>query len=178
MIILYPTDTSYAIGCDARSEKDINEIFEIKKRDRVKTLPLISSSIEMVDDWFELEGQARKIALKYWPGPLTLVLPVKKSGLSSLVVKDGCAAVRVPSSEQSRALSMDIGAPIVSTSANISGGGCSYSVKDALSSLGSKSKIVGRIIDAGELARSGPSTIVQIKGDKIKILRQGVICLK
>jgi L-threonylcarbamoyladenylate synthase len=178
MIILYPTDTSYALGCDARSKEDVDKIFEIKNRELCKTLPLIASDIKMVKEWFKLDGKSKEIAETYWPGPVTLILSVKKNGLTESVIRDGCSAVRVPYSYEARALSKEIGAPIVSTSANVSGSKNSYTIKSALDGIGKKSNKINRIIDVGELPQSKPSTIVQIKDNKIKILRQGEVCLK
>ena len=190
MIFIYPTDTAYALGCDARDEKAVKKIFEIKSRDKLKTLPLIASSIEMVFNWCEFSDIALEIAKKYWPGPLTLVLPVKKKidsiaslstaslqndKLSLLVIKDGCVAIRVPDSEEARNLSKKLASPIVSTSANKAGDNNLYSIKEVKKSLGDKFDLVDKIIDKGELEEKIPSTIIQIQNNKIKILRKGQI---
>lgn len=207
MIIIYPTDTAYAIGCDARDRSAVKGVFEIKGRDQSKILPLIAADTKMVRQWCELDGQAKELADKYWPGPLTLVLPVKKheiprlcpvsrdsapatsagrrddgyflnGALSESVINDGCVAIRVPDSKEARDLSREIGAPIVSTSANKSGDKNSYSAEEARVSLGEAMKKVDRVIDAGPLPERGVSTMVKVCDNKIEIIRQGVIEIK
>ena len=66
MIFIYPTDTAYAIGCDARDEEAIKKIFKIKGREKHKTLPLIASDIDMVKQWCNLSGKAEQLAEQYW----------------------------------------------------------------------------------------------------------------
>ena len=203
MIYIYPTDTSYALGCDARDSASVKKIFEIKGRAESKTLPLIAADIAMARQWCDLSGKAEELAQKYWPGPLTLVLPLKKQtlkqsqilkpstsagrqvqddevqsdDLSSSVLIDGCAAIRVPDCETARNLSQEIGAPIVSTSANKSGDKNSYSVEEARASLGDKMSMVDRIIDIGALEKKEPSTIVKIEGYEVRVLRKGKISI-
>ncbi len=178
MIFVYPTDTAYAVGCDARDKNAVEQIFKIKQRDKFKPLPLIASSIFMAEEWCDFSGKALNFAKKYWPGPVTFILPVKKKGLSDLVISQGSIAIRVPDLPQARKLSELIGAPIVSTSANSSGDKNPYSIQDVKKSLGSKINIIDKIIDAGELAKKPPSTIVLIKNNKIKILRHGEVKIK
>lgn len=177
-IIIYPTDTAYALGCDARSVEAVAQIFVIKGRVETKALPLIAADINMVREWCELSGPAEILAEKYWPGPLTLVLPVKKIGLAAAVISDGGVAIRVPDAAEARALAQEIGAPIVSTSANKAGGSNCYSVPEVRASLGEAINKVGRIIDLGELPERPVSTIVKVCDNKIEIIRQGVIKIK
>ena len=175
MIYIYPTDTAYALGCDGRDGQAIKKIFEIKGRQESKTLPLIAADIEMVRDWCELSEKAEELAEKYWPGPLTLVVPIKKQGLSKSVMQDNQTAIRVPNSEEARNLSKHIGAPICSTSANKSGNENCYSIDEVRASLGDGIKLVDEIIDKGALEKKEASTIVKIEGSKAVVLRKGAI---
>ncbi|MBU2576044.1 threonylcarbamoyl-AMP synthase [Patescibacteria group bacterium] len=177
MIFVYPTDTAYALGCDARDDYAVRKIFEIKKRKQEKTLPLIASSIEMARDWCELSGKAEDLAKKYWPGALTLVLPVKKQGLSALVVNNGAVAIRVPDSKDARDLSEKLGALIVSTSANKAGDENPYSIEDVKKSLSNKINLVDQIIDKGELKKRESSTIIKIDKDNIEVVRKGAVSI-
>lgn len=177
-IIIYPTDTAYALGCDARDDEAVKRIFAIKGRDQAKTLPLVAADINMVREWCDLAGQAQALAEKYWPGPLTLVLPVKKAGLAKAVMAEGAVAIRVPDVKEARALAQEIGAPLVSTSANQSGDKNFYSLPDVRASLGNASKEVDRIIDIGQLPQRPVSTIVKVCDNKVEVIRQGVIKIK
>lgn len=188
-VIIYPTDTAYALGCDARDDDAVRQIFKIKGREDTKTLPLIASNIDMVQEWCDLSGKAEELAQKYWPGPLTLVLPIKKheilrgrmppqdDGLSQSVINEGSVAIRVPDSKEAQELSEKLGAPIVSTSANLSGDNNPYSIDDARASLGDNMGLVDKIIDKGKLEKQEPSTIVKINNDEIEVLREGSIKL-
>lgn len=176
-VIIYPTDTAYALGCDATNEQAVAKIFAIKGRDQAKTLPLIAADIGMVREWCDLAGQAQALAEKYWPGPLTLILPVKKPGLASAVMAEGAVAIRVPDQPEARALAQEIGAPLVSTSANQSGDKIFYSLPDVRVSLGGAIKAVDRVIDIGELPERPVSTMVKVCDNKVEILRKGIIDL-
>lgn len=176
-VIIYPTDTAYAIGCDARDQEAVKAIFEIKGRNQSKALPLIASDISMVRQWCELAGQAEELADKYWPGPLTLVLPVKQEGLSGDVRHEGTVAIRVPGNKIARDLSRECGAPIVSTSANKSGDKNPYSLEEVRASLGEAMEKVNRVIDAGPLPPHGVSTLARLERGKIEVIRPGIVNL-
>jgi len=177
-IIIYPTDTAYALGCDARDQEAAERVFEIKGRSQSKTLPLIAADVAMVRQWCTLAGQAKKLADKYWPGPLTLVLPVKLEGLSPAVINKGSVAIRVPGNKIARHLSQEIGAPLISTSANKSGDKNLYSLAEVRASLGEAMNKVDYVIDAGALPSQGVSTVVKVCDNEIDIIRQGEIEIK
>jgi len=177
-VIVYPTDTAYALGCDATNESAVKKVFEIKVREESKTVPLIAGDIEMVKTWAELSDVSLKFAQEYWPGPLTLVLPVKKEGLAPSVVKDGLVAVRVPAYKTARELSRSLGAPLVSTSANKAGEANCYSIESIKQSLGSSFKLVDYVIDQGELAGGEVSTIAKVWNNEVTIIRDGAIKLQ
>lgn len=177
-IFIYPTDTAYALGCDARDTEAVGRIFAIKGRDQGKALPLIAADIAMVRKWCELSGPAAELAEKYWPGPLTLVLPVKKSGLAAAVIAEGGVAIRVPDQREARALAQEIGAPLVATSANRSGDKNFYTIAEVRGSLGKALDSVQRVIDIGPLPERPVSTIVKVCDNKVEVIREGGIKIK
>src|SRR3989338_1076856 len=75
-VLIYPTETAYALGCDAANQKAVDLIFKIKKRPENKTLPLIADSLTMVKKYCRLSTAEERLAKKYWPGPLTLILRI------------------------------------------------------------------------------------------------------
>ncbi|MBI1961220.1 MAG: threonylcarbamoyl-AMP synthase [Candidatus Sungbacteria bacterium] len=177
-VIVYPTDTAYAIGCDAMNESAVKKIFEMKGREQSKTLPLIAADTDMVRTWAEMPEKAEELAQQHWPGPLTLVLPAKKQGLAPPTVKDGWVAIRVPDNMIATDLSREAGVPIVATSANASGSGPYYSIADVRASLGPASEPVDCYVDGGVLPNKRVSTIVKVwDTNHIEIIREGAVKL-
>ncbi len=174
-IIVYPTETSYAIGCDARNGAAVSRIFEVKKRSRAKSLPVIVASKNMALAYADFTALGALLASRYWPGPLTLVAQCKVLGLSrGIIAEDGSLALRVSSHETARVLSQMLGAPLVATSANLSGGAEAYCLQDVRTEFGVG---VDWYLDGGLLPLSPPSTIVDVRGEQSRVLRQGVITL-
>lgn len=190
-LIIYPTETAYALGCDATNQKAVDLVFKIKHRPKNKPLPLIASSLAMVRRYCRLSATEERLARRYWPGPLTLVvpslrsLPAGKAGrglrgglVKGVVAKNGTVAIRVSSHPIARELSRGLGRPIVSTSANISGKGESYSVEEVkgqLKNVGADNYPPILVIDGGRLPKRKTSTIMKIEKGKVKILRQGEV---
>ena len=175
-VIVYPTDTAYALGCDATNEIAVAKIFQIKAREADKTLPVIVASAAMAEEWADFSEEAKRLAEEYWPGPLTLVLPMKKSGLVRAVVGEGnFIALRVPNNDMARQLSAELGKPIISTSANKAGAGPFYNMEAVKQSLAESLFLINDFIDAGELPVADVSTMVKVCDNKVTVIRQGVI---
>lgn len=150
-LLIYPTETAYALGCDATDARAVRALFRLKGRERGKPLPLIVASRAMVERYAHLTPLARRLAARYWPGALTIVLPQlrhsegRARGIShhgkvaalapGIVSPDGSIALRISSHPIARALSQRLGRPIVSTSANRSGQPPCYTIPSALHSL-------------------------------------------
>lgn len=178
-VVVYPTETAYAIGCDATNQKAVDLVFKMKKRVKSKTLPLIVGSFAMVKKFCQMSAIEEKLAKIYWPGALTMVLNVVPNGLAKgIVAKDGTVAIRVSGNKMARKLSRGLGRPLVSTSANLAGEVECYSLEEVKRHFGchserSEESLV--LLDGGKLKKQKPSTIVKIVNGKIKILRQGEI---
>ncbi len=173
-VIVYPTDTAYGLGCDALNKKAVKRIYKIKNRPAAKALPTIVGSLNLAKKFFKFTPQELRLAKKYWPAPLSLVLEIKGSGFG---IRDSGLriAVRVPDSKIARFLSSKLDRPIVSTSANISGKGECYSIKDVLKQFENKKHQPDLILDGGKLKKRKPSTIIQVKDGEIEILRKGPV---
>jgi L-threonylcarbamoyladenylate synthase len=167
-VIVFPTDTAYGIGCDATDRAAVRRVFAIKGRVRGKALPMIVADLKMAQKFFRISKFEFRISKKYWPGPLSIVLPVRSKKIAKEALYRGTAAVRVPDSRLARALSKKLGAPLIATSANRSGEPARYSVKGLRLP-------VDAVLDAGALPRRKPSTIVRVQGSKIIVLRNGPI---
>ena len=94
-VVIFPTDTVYGIGCDPYNQNAINRIFAIKKRDKTKQLPILGYSKKKLEDIVKFDVYASKIADKFWPGELTMVLPLKDDKLKKLSGSENSLAVRV-----------------------------------------------------------------------------------
>lgn len=170
-VIIYPTETLYGIGVKFDLRDSLKKVFDIKKRPEEKTFPLIvnKENIFKVVDF--IPPLAQKLIEKYWPGPLTLILPAKKN-LPEEIVKECKVAVRMPGPSFALKLIEASPFPITATSANISGQKPASSFEEVLNYF--KDSSVDILIDGGKLLGI-PSTIVDVTVEPPKILRKGAI---
>lgn len=181
-VFVYPTETSYGIGCDARDVAAVRKIFKIKGRDARKTMTLIVADQKMANKFVVVkEREVKRVMTAYWPGPLTLVLPAsayaKKTLAPGVIAADGTVAIRIPDHVIAREISVSLGGPIVATSANKAGEKPCYSaaaVRRAFKDAPNKPDI---IIDEGMLPKRPPSTIARFTNNAWEILRAGTITL-
>ncbi len=174
-LIIYPTETAYALGCDATNQSAVDELFAFKKRPRVMSLPIIVSDIEMALQYARLSENAMQIAKTYWPGPLTLVTDAIDSLLPSGVrAHNGSVALRVSSCTIAKHLAMHLGRPIVATSANESGRITCYSIDEIKEYVDLTNVFV---MDVGKLPYTKTSTILDVRTMPYTIIRQGNIFL-
>jgi L-threonylcarbamoyladenylate synthase len=120
-LVAYPTETFYGLGALARDAAALDRLAHAKLRPEGKPLPLLAADVAQVKEVALLEGLASRLAARFWPGPLTLVLPAVPGLDAAITAGAGTVAVRVPGSEVARALARRAGGAIVSTSANLSG---------------------------------------------------------
>ncbi len=171
-LVVYPTETAYALGCDPKSAKAVKRLFSVKKRDASKPLPMIAASTAIAGRFVQLDRFARVLADAYWPGPLTLASSAASRLAPGVASKRGEFAVRVSPHPVAAALSRALGRPIVSTSANRSGRATGYDAPSVLKDLGTMPDLV---LDAGPLKKAPVSTIVRSSGGVMEILREGQI---
>lgn len=163
-VIVYPTDTAYAVGGVFNRPAVIRRVIEIKgpRRRGNKKFTLVASSLAQVERYFNLPRAARQIAQQHWPGPCSIV--VSKS-----------FAVRVPASPMARTLARRAGAPLVATSANRSGGRTPYSVRAALRQLRGRIQ-PDFVVDVGRLPKRKTSTIVRVdEHGTLTVVRNGAV---
>ena len=169
-IIVFPTDTVYGIGCDPYNKKTISRLYEIKKRKKTKPFPILGISKTELEKIAEFNTLEEKIAEKFWPGQVTLILKVKDEKIRQSLYLDKKIAVRVPNNQCVLSLLKECKL-LVGTSANISG-------TTPFTDPNECSKNLTRydlLIDGGIIPSQSESTIVEIVGDDIKILREGSV---
>ncbi|MDE6485060.1 MAG: threonylcarbamoyl-AMP synthase [Duncaniella sp.] len=120
-VILYPTDTVWGIGCDATDKEAVERIFRIKRRADSKAMLSLIDSPESLESFVEPEAVAAATALIDPERPTTVIYPGVTGIAPGLVADDGSAGFRISRADFSRQLCMQLGHPVVSTSANISG---------------------------------------------------------
>jgi len=172
-VVVFPTETAYGLAADATNSEATQRVCEIKERIQEKVLPIIAADRAMVERVAGIPSGFNRLVTRYWPGPLTLILPALSEQLAPGVIANDEVAVRVSSHPVARALSEGLGQPIVSTSANKSGEPVCYSIQDVRDQLGA---LPDYYLDAGELIPEPPSTIVTLDDYGLpEVLRQGGI---
>lgn len=165
--VVFPTETAYGLAADATNKKAVKHIFKLKERPPEKSLPWIAANLSMAKKYVKFSLLALRLAKKYWPGPLTIVLPTKRGKHT--------VALRVSSNKIAKSLSAGLKKPIISTSANISGEATCYSAQAVKKQFAKKSLQPDLILDGGTLKKNKPSTIVKFLKNKIVVFRQGSI---
>lgn len=166
-VVVYPTDTLYALGASIYKENAVRRIYAIKKRPRYQSLPVAVATIDDIKEVAVITHPASELAKAFLPGALTLVLE-KKNNVPSIVAKK-TIAVRVPENEVARQLTSK--EPITATSANLHGGPEPTTLEIARKQLGDK---IDMYISGGALSGK-PSTIVNATKEKMTIIREGLI---
>lgn len=172
-LVAYPTETFYGLGADPGSDVALDALYRAKGRPTRMAIPLIAGSVEQLTEAAgALSPLGQRLAERFWPGPLTLVIPAW-NGLSSGVHGGrGTVAVRVPGALLARSLCDAFGRPITSTSANPSGQPPAED-GDAVESRLSTSLSI--LLDGGPAPGGLPSTIVDVIGNQPRLIRRGAI---
>jgi len=172
-IVAFPTDTVYGLGACISIPQAVEQVYQVKGRPRSMALPLLLADKSQIGEVAEpVPPIAWLLADKFLPGALTMVLPRAKS-VAALVTGSGkTVAVRIPAHPVPVALARGLGAPIVGTSANLSGKPSALTAEEVYAQLGDR---VDLIIDGGRCPGGKESTIVDLTGEAPVLLREGAI---
>jgi len=168
-IIIYPTDTMYGLGCDIFNRKGVKKIFQIKQRDTRKPFSFICNDLAEISNYAQVSNFAFKIMKRHLPGAFTFVLDATKVVPDSLSTKQKTVGIRIPDSAICRAIVEQLGHPLVTTSANISGEETPADPFDIHEHLG---HMVDMVIDGG-ISMNEASTVISLVNDNIEVLRHG-----
>lgn len=172
-LVAFPTDTVYGLGSLAFDNKAIESIYVAKQRPIEKAIPVLIGDIDTLDLVVDrLPEMAHIFTARFWPGPLTCVLP-KKQTLPLAVSATSTVAVRIPDHPDALALLKAAG-PMAVTSANISGQPSPSTAQEVFDQLHGR---IPLILDGGKTAGGNPSTLVDCTGETPLILREGPITL-
>jgi len=172
-VFVYPTDTCYGIGCDALNGDLINRIYRIKGRGEHKPLSIMVDSLEMFKIFGEVNDYTEKLIQTYLPGDLTIIVPKTGNVPSFLNPHISTIGIRIPHHAFSLSLIQTLGRPIITTSANKTGEENPYAVQQIVSAFAGNEEKPDILFDGGTLPKTPPSTIIEVRGDRMHLVRQG-----
>ena len=173
-LVAFPTDTVYGIGTLVFDGKAVESIYRAKDRPIEKAIPVLIADVEdMGKVGIDIPDVAYKLASRFWPGPLTVVIP-KQPTLPESVSATSTVGVRIPDHAVARALLRAAG-PMAVTSANISGQPSPSTAEEVFAQLGGR---IDLIIDGGKTPGGVPSTLIDCTAKEFTILREGPISLE
>ena len=167
-IVIFPTDTVYGIGCNPYNKKAVEKVYKIKSRDIMKSVPVLTYSIETAEKIAKFDQFTKKIVEKFWPGPLTVILKVTDKEIKESLNLENKIAIRVPDHKCTLELLKKCNF-LVGTSANISGDSPYTEPDECLKKL----ETYDVFVDGGIITSKGESTIIEIENEQIKIIREG-----
>lgn len=172
-LVILPTETVYGLAADAADPMAVAAIFEAKGRPRFNPLIAHVSGLEQAEQIAVFDERARALAARFWPGPLTLVLPVRDRAAVCDLARAGLdtVAVRAPGHELALAVIAAFGGPVVAPSANRSGRPSPTTHSDAMEETGA---FATAALDGGPCAVGLESTVVAVL-DEVRLLRPGAV---
>lgn len=170
-LVAFPTDTVYGVGALAFDNAAIEQLYLVKGRAVEKAIPVLIGEIEQLSEVVaEMPPSALRLVARFWPGPLTLVLP-RHPSLPPAISTTPTVGVRLPDHVVARTLLRAVG-PMAVTSANLSGRASPVTAEEVLEQLGGRIPLV---LDGGATPGGIPSTIVDCSGAAPRLLRPGPI---
>jgi L-threonylcarbamoyladenylate synthase len=171
-LIILPTDTVYGVASDLWQPDAVAALYAAKRRPPDRAIPILLSTGAAIDRVaVRVPEAAHRLASAFWPGPLTIVVP-KRPSVPDIVSSLPTIGVRVPDHDAARAAIHACGGALAVTSANLSDQPSALTAKEAASALGAA---VGLVLDGGPAPGGTPSTVVDMAGGTLTILRPGPI---
>lgn len=171
-VVAYPTDTLYGLAVDPRRDDAVEKLFAIKGREVTAAVPLVAASPRQAALAGDFDPRELQLAARFWPGPLSIVVPAFDRVSRRALGGGRTIAVRVPDHAVARALAAAFGFAITATSANLSGHSPTASPDEVEAALGDR---IDLLLDGGEAPGGPPSTIVDMRGGRVSLVRAGAI---
>ena len=172
-IVIYPTESSYAFGVDAKNKQAIEKLHDIKREPYDKAVPVIASDLDQIINIVELNETAIKLSKDFHPGQLNLIVDFKEGQNCSFLSKNGLC-FRIPKNDVALNLCQKFRSPITTTSANIHGSPAIHEISKVRKRFNAE---VCTIIDGGDLENNVPASTIYDTRSR-EILRQGLITKK
>lgn len=170
-LVAYPTDTVYGLGCDPFNHQAVLRLINAKKRTQ-GGLPVLVDALEKADEIGSLDTTALRLARRFWPGPLTLVVPVRADLPPQVRGPSNTVGLRIPKHVQALELIRRCHGAIIGTSANITGHSPPTSARELLIELRGRVDIV---LDGGPATLGAESTVARVDTGNITILREKAV---
>ena len=172
-LVAFPTDTVYGVGCLAFDSAAVARLYAVKQRRPDKPIPILVNSPEQLDLLArEITPLARRLIERFWPGALTLILKRRPELPDAICAGGDTIAVRMPAHVLTLTLIREVGSPLATTSANMSG---RQSPLDAQQTLFNLNGRIDMILDAGPCPGGIDSTVVDATGEVVRVLRETAI---
>jgi L-threonylcarbamoyladenylate synthase len=173
-LVVYPTETLYGLGANALDETAVKRVFIAKKRPFDMPISIAVSDVQMMENVAVLDSVSRKLAQKFMPGPITLVLKKKPKVPDLVTAATDEVGIRMPDHQIALKVIHKFG-PITSTSANVHARPDPVSVKSTVKEMGDS---VSVYLDCGSTKLGQHSTIIAVHNEEMEVIRQGVIPVK
>ena len=171
LVVAYPTDTLYGLAVDPRNAAAVRRLYALKGRAETSALTLIAGGMGQVREAGELTATAERLAARWWPGPLTLVVHARAVLTRDVLAGGTTVGIRVPDHAVAIALAREAGFAITATSANRSG----MPAATTAAALAEALPEVDGIVDAGPVRGGAPSTLVDTTREPLTLLRDGAV---
>ena len=176
-MVAFPTETFYGLGVNARDAAAVARVFVAKGRPADKPLLVLVDSLDMVPEVAAaLPERAQYLIGRYWPGPLTLILPARPDLPAALTAGTGGIGVRLAAHPVAHALVRAAGVPVTAPSANAHGAPSPRTAAEVLSSLGGVPGL-DLVLDAGSTPGGPPSTVIDVQVTPARVVRAGAVRL-
>jgi L-threonylcarbamoyladenylate synthase len=169
-VICYPTDTLYGLGCDPLNSSAVKRTMEVKG-DRTKPMPVLVKGLAEAEKLAYVTDYARRVAERFWPGPLTMILHSREI-VPTVLTPERRVGVRSPKHPICLDLLALCSGALIGTSANLSGRPPATTALEALKELGDR---VDVILDGGRAPLGVASTVIDLTQPKVTILREGPV---
>lgn len=170
-IVVYPTDTVYGLGCDPFDEKAVSKLATVKQRHK-GNFPVLVDSAGRARELGDISRDMESLVTRFWPGPLTIVVPCKATLPIQVVGPEKMIGLRIPRRPDALDLISQSGGSLLGTSANLSGRPPLREAKEAFKIFQGKVDIV---LDGGSLSTGIESTVVMETRSGIHVIREGAI---
>ncbi len=171
LVVAYPTDTLYGLAVDPRNAAAVARLYELKGRVESAALTLIAADTGQARTAGQMTVAAERLAARWWPGPLTIVVPAQASLARAALAGGSTVGIRVPDHRVAIALARAAGFCITATSANRSGAAAATTAEAVLEALPG----IDGIVDAGACRGGAPSTIVNAADRDVTLIRAGAV---
>src|SRR6266705_171818 len=170
-LVAYPTDTVYGLGCNPFDQNAVSRVVEVKERHK-GALPILVNSMTAAKRLGEFNKTSLALAGRFWPGPLTLIVPLRAKLPAAVTDDSKLVGLRIPKHETALNLLDKCGSQIIGTSANGSGHPSPRTADEVVQELGGR---IDLILDGGPSLLGKESTVAKVLGTQVDVLREGSI---